>query len=201
MLAISLGSNAAARAATQVCVSVEQKSWYRPVAPPRAPSPAVAPASPPPPASSSFGPLVGERPSPPPPPAPAEVRPRGEAREVDPTLYLKRMIEYEVTHEPGFAAVAQGCQQRLVVELYQLESGWTVFARYADREEKVDRAQLDEFAELAQRLAFALLRNRTVAQTITRENVLRSDSERDLRTVEGSGHLIFGMGTEVRLAQ
>ncbi|HVZ86741.1 MAG TPA: hypothetical protein VHG72_07220, partial [Polyangia bacterium] len=167
---------------------------------------ATAPASPsvpPPPApSSSFGPLVGERPAPPPaPPAPVEARSRGEAREIDPTLYLKRMIEYEVTHEPGFAAVAQGCQQRLVVELYQLESGWTVFARYADREEKVDRAQLDEFAELAQRLAFALLRNRTVAQTITRENVLRSDSERDLRTVEGSGHFIFGMGTEVRLAQ
>ena len=129
------------------------------------------------------------------------VRSRGAPHEIDPTLYLKRMLEYEVTHEPGFAAVDQGCQQQLVVELYQLESGWTVFARFADREEKVDRAQLDEFAELSQRLAFALLRNRTVAQTITRENVLRSDSERDLRTVEGSGHFIFGMGTEVRLAE
>jgi hypothetical protein len=55
--------------------------------------------------------------------------------------------------------------------------------------------------ELAQRLTFALLRGRSVGQTITRENVLRSDSERDLRTVEGTGHFIFGMGTEVRLAQ
>jgi hypothetical protein len=166
-LTICSGSTVA-QAATQVCVSVEQKSWYRP-----APTPSPAP-----------------------PP-----KPQGNARDVDPTLYLKRMLEYEVTHEPGFAAVAGACQPQLVVELYQLESGWTVFARYADREEKVDRAQLDEFAELAQRLASALLRHRTVAQTITRENVLRSDSERNLRTVEGRGHFIFGMGTEVRLAQ
>ena len=182
----------AARAATQVCVSIEQKSWYRPVAPP--PRPDAAPVLP--------IPLPGSEPPPAPKPPGGEgsSKTQSAAHEIDPTLYLKRMIEYEVTHEPGFAAVDQGCQQHLVVELYQLESGWTVFARYADREEKVDRAQLDEFAELAQRLAFALLRNRTVAQTITRENVLRSDSERDLRTVEGSGHLIFGMGTEVRLA-
>jgi hypothetical protein len=110
------------------------------------------------------------------------------------------MLEYEITHEPGFAAVDNGCQQRMVVELYQLESGWTVFARFADREEKVDHVQLDEFVELAQRIAFALLRDRPIGQTITRENVLRSDSEQNLRTVEGSGHFIFGMGTEVRLA-
>jgi hypothetical protein len=153
-------------------------------------------------------PTFGPPPPPVPPPPPPAPPPSGEAakghttaHEIDPTVYLRRMIEYEVTHEPGFAAVSEGCQQRLVVELYQLESGWTVFARYADREEKVDRAQLDEFGELAQRLAYALLRNRTIAQTITRENVLRSDSERDLRTVEGSGHFIFGMGTEVRLAE
>ncbi len=76
-----------------------------------------------------------------------------------------------------------------------------MFARYADREEKVDHAQLDEFNELSQRLVFALLRHRTIGQTITRENVLRSDSERNLRTVEGSRHFIFGMGTEVRLAR
>jgi hypothetical protein len=213
VLAISLLPNAA-RAATQVCVSVEQKSWYRPAAPstPRAaPAPAAsaapaAVASPapnegavPPPPLPTFGPPPTAAP---PPPSNAEggVRTRAAPHEIDPTLYLKRMIEYEVTHEPGFAAVDHGCQQHLVVELYQLESGWTVFARYGDREEKVDRAQLDEFVELAQRLAFALLRNRTVAQTITRENVLRSDSERDLRTVEGSGHFLFGMGTEVRLA-
>ncbi len=196
--AVALGSNVA-EAATRVCVSVEQKSWYRPAA---TPVPRVAPSgaeTPSPPAERSEYALS-------PAPAPSfgaepAAKPRGGAHDIDPPLYLKRMLEYEVTHEPGFAAADEGCQQRLAVELYQLESGWTVFARYADREEKVDRAQLDEFVELAQRLAFALLRGRTVAQTITRENVLRSDSERDLRTVEGSGHFIFGMGTEVRLAE
>jgi len=216
VLAIALPRNAA-RAATQVCVSVEQKSWYRPTlpSPPRA-APAPAPSAAPP-AAAKAGPDGEPVPPPPSPPLPtfgplssgapqpsggeAGGRTRAAAHEIDPTLYLKRMIEYEVTHEPGFAAVDHGCQQRLVVELYQLENGWTVFARYADREEKVDRAELDEFVELAQRLTFALLRNRTVAQTITRENVLRSDSERDLRTVEGSGHFIFGMGTELRLAE
>ena len=196
----------AARAATPVCVSIEQKSWYRPgaaskphAAPPAviAPEPGGEPEPPPPLPIPEPPPSAG----PPQPPSGDAARAHAAPHEIDPTLYLKRMIEYEVTHEPGFAAVDHGCQQHLVVELYQLETGWTVFARYGDREEKVDRAQLDEFAELAQRLAFALLRNRTIGQTITRENVLRSDSERDLRTVEGSGHLIFGMGTAVRLAR
>jgi hypothetical protein len=201
-LAILIWSNAAA-AATRVCVSVQQKSWYR--APPHltaVPSTTegdgpLGPAAPP-----------GAAPVPPPPPtsppsanADAAAHAHAAAHEIDPTLYLKRMLEYEVTHENGFMAVADGCQQHLVVELYQLESGWTVFGHFGEREEKVDRAELDEFVELAQRLAFALLRGRTVGQTITRENVLRSDSERDLRTVEGTGHFIFGMGTEVRLAQ
>ncbi len=177
----------AAHAATQVCVRVEQKSWYRPAPPPAPTAPDASPAG--------QAPAAAEALAVPEPPKPQA------AHEVDPTVYLARMLEYEVTHEPGFAAVAAGCPQQLIVELYQLESGWTVFARYAEREEKVDRAQLDEFAELAQRLVFALLRGRSVAQTITRENVLRSDSERNLRTVEGRGHFIFGMGTEARLAE
>ena len=201
-LAVLIWSNPVG-ATTQVCVSVQQRSWYR--SPPhvavstapdgdRPPGPAVpapppAPASPTPPARES----ARQR--------PAHTRPLTSAR-FDPTLYLKRMLEYEVTHENGFVAVAQEpASSSLVVELYQLESGWTVFGHYGEREEKVDRAELDEFGELAQRLAFALLRGRSVGQTITRENVLRSDSERDLRTVEGTGHFIFGMGTEVRLAQ
>jgi hypothetical protein len=209
-LAVLIWSNPAA-ATTQVCVSVQQKSWYRPP-----PSPHVAvsaapdadrppAAAPPSPASTSTPtsrpPESGAATAGAPAPAPAREREREREREIDPTLYLKRMLEYEVTHENGFVAVAEGCQQRLVVELYQLESGWTVFGHYGEREEKIDRAELDEFGELAQRLAFALLRGRSVGQTITRENVLRSDSERDLRTVEGTGHFIFGMGTEVRLAQ
>jgi hypothetical protein len=205
VLAIVLGSAAVANAATRVCVSVEQKSWYRGAATPGAT--ASSPAGP----ASALGvalptatpgvPAAEPPPPPPPPPPPAKSHASGHEHEIDPTLYLKRMLEYEITHEPGFAAVESGCQQHMIVELYQLESGWTVFARFADREEKVDQAQLDEFVELAQRIAFALLRDRPIGQTITRENVLRSDSEQNLRTVEGSGHFIFGMGTEVRLAE
>ena len=202
VLALVVGSSAVATAATRVCVSVEQKSWYR-----GAPAPAPLPAPLAPPSAPGASPSSTGAPAPPVSaghrrrPRHRRPSPHAAAHEIDPTLYLKRMLEYEITHEPGFAAVEDGCQQRMVVELYQLESGWTVFARFADREEKVDQAQLDEFVELAQRMAFALLRDRPIGQTITRENVLRSDSEQNLRTVEGSGHFIFGMGTEVRLAE
>ena len=203
-LTIVIWSNAAA-ATTRVCVSVQQKSWYRPPPAPRVVAPAAAVIEGPTAAhafreqstaaadaAAAAVPSSGDAPAP---------HHAAQAHEIDPTLYLKRMLEYEVTHENGFLAVNDACQQRLVVELYQLESGWTVFGHYGEREEKIDRAELDEFTELAQRLAFSLLRGRPVGQTITRENVLRSDSERDLRTVEGTGHFIFGMGTEVRLAE
>ncbi|HEY7371583.1 MAG TPA: hypothetical protein VIF57_05340 [Polyangia bacterium] len=223
-------SNVAA-ANTRICVSVQQKSWYKPgswAAPPAAPAP--APSAPPaavgpqqqrsakppqpgfediePPQEAPFGggsARSDARHAAPPPGAGDGVRPPqapAGAHEIDPTLHLRRMLEYEVTHEPGFAAVDERCEQRLTVELYQLESGWTVFARYSgtEREEKVDHAELDEFPQLAQRIAFALLRNRPITQTITRENVLRADSETNLRTIDGTGHLIFGMGTATRIA-
>jgi hypothetical protein len=230
-LAILLWSGAAS-ATTRICVGVQQKSWYKaaPVAaPPRAPAPprpasgdgdhagpatppvatstppvAQAPQGAPPPASLPSTPpqeLPKFYQPPTPPPAPAQAR--ANPHEIDPTLYLKRMLEYEVTHEPGFAAVSDGCTQRITVELYQLESGWTVFARYtgSEKEEKVDHAEVDEFVELAQRIAFSLLRSRPITQTITRENVLRSDSETNLRTIDGTGHFLFGMGTEARVAK
>jgi hypothetical protein len=213
-------SNVAA-ANTRICVSVQQKSWYKPGAsaapPPAKPSASAAPTLGPAPA-----PNAGLRPQPgfegiseeaayggspqaraaPPDAAANAPRPPANLHEIDPTLHLRRMLEYEITHEPGFAAVDERCEQKLVVELYQLESGWTVFARYSgtEREEKVDHAELDEFPQLAQRIAFALLRNRAITQTITRENVLRADSETNLRTIDGTGHLVFGMGTQTRLA-
>jgi hypothetical protein len=196
-----------AHATTLVCVTVEQKSWYK--APPsQASPPAAAPA----PAAAPggvlplpVGPVVGPVPPPAPPPVAEPPRPpeaRANTHEIDPTLYLKRMLEYEVTHEPGFAAVDTGCTQRLTVELYQLQSGWTVFARYSgtEREEKIDHAEIDEFTQLAQRIGFALLRSQPISQTITRENVLRADSEMNLRTINGTGHLLFGMGTAARIA-
>lgn len=40
---------------------------------------------------------------------------------LDPAPYLKRMLGYEITHEPGYAAVANQCQQHLTVELYTLD--------------------------------------------------------------------------------
>ena len=211
-----------ASANTRICVSVQQKSWYK-FGPSAMPLSVVQTASLPKP--SAIGPVqqptgparsgqpgfedVIEPPqdgsavkNAPPAGGPQPPRPPANPHEIDPTLHLKRMLEYEVTHEPGFAAVDDRCEQRLVVELYQLESGWTVFARYSgtEREEKVDHAELDEFSQLAQRIAFSLLRNRPIVQTITRENVLRADSETNLRTIDGTGHLIFGMGTSTRVA-
>jgi len=213
----------AAFANTRICVSVQQKSWYKPAPPPPAqppppPAPVAmpgfepepAPAPPPPPARGKEGApaYVGGAPAwpAPPPPPPGEItvtrrRIQPNPHEIDPTLHLRRMLEYEVTHEPGFVAVEDKCEQRITIELYQLESGWTVFARYSgtEREEKVDHAELDEFAELAQRVVYALLRNKPITHTITRENVLRADSEQNLRTINGTGHLLFGMGTAMRV--
>ena len=123
---------------TRICVTVQQKSWYKPGSSPGA-APAAAPA--PAPIDPEPQPMLG--------PAPSvsvertegeadgpaanqeaplrRARPRANPHEIDPTLHLRRMLEYEVTHEPGFAAVDERCEQRLTVELYQLESGWTVF--------------------------------------------------------------------------
>ncbi len=215
-----------ASANTRICVSVQQKSWYKPgssASPAPAPAaqalPAPKPAPAPAPIEPDSQPMLGPAPAPPPkspgfedvpdtaageaaPKSTRRGRPQSNPHEIDPTLHLRRMLEYEVTHEPGFAAVGERCEQRLTVELYQLESGWTVFGRYSgtEREEKVDHAELDEFAELAQRMVFALLRNKPISHTITRENVLRADSEMNLRTINGTGHLVFGMGTETRVA-
>jgi hypothetical protein len=207
---------------TRICVSVQQKSWYKPVAPVAPPPPAATPPAPPviepaptpPRAKETDMPFGGPTPQgwtvtmPPQMPPPGEqpvrrVRPPANPHEIDPTQHLRRLLEYEVTHEPGFAAVEDRCEQRITVELYQLESGWTVFARYSgtEREEKIDHAELDEFAELAQRIAFALLRNKSITHTITRENVLRADSEQNLRTINGTGHFLFGMGTAIRFAE
>lgn len=122
---------------------------------------------------------------------------------IDPARYLKRMVEYEVTHEVGFKAAdnTRICDQHLTIELYPLRSGWTVFARYSghSREEKVDHVQLDEFVALAQRLGTALLRDKAIHDTMTRQTVLRDDSEGRLRTIEGQGHFVFALGTQLRV--
>lgn len=113
---------------------------------------------------------------------------------IDPARYLDRMVRYEVTHEIGYEAVAKGCAARIIIELYPLRDGWTVFAQYKGnyrREEKVDQVQLDEFVPLARRIARSLLRDIPVSDSLTRETVLRADSETDLRTIDGSGHFVL----------
>ena len=132
------------------------------------------------------------------------MRPPANPHEIDPTLHLRRMLEYEVTHEPGFAAVDDRCEQRITVELYQLESGWTVFARYSgtEREEKIDHAELDEFAELAQRIAFALLRNQLDhPHHHPRERAARRQRDKTCARSTAPATSLFGMGTAMRVAE
>ena len=125
---------------------------------------------------------------------------RGDPYRVDPARYLERLVRYEVTHDVGFEAVDTGCAEQLRVELYPLGEGWTVFARYSGhaREEKVDQVNLDEFGPLAERLTRALLWDTPITEVINRTNVLRADSQTDLRRIRGEGHFVLALGTQVR---
>lgn len=116
---------------------------------------------------------------------------------LEPSAYLRRLLEYQVTHTDGYEAEQEGCAEHLRVQLYPLEVGYTVFARYSgtSREEKVDDAAMDEFRALAQRLASALLGDEPIESTLTRRTVLRSDSEGDLRRIHGDRQFLFGLGT------
>jgi len=198
----------AAHASVTVCIDVQVKSWVREApeaAPaPEAPKPAPAPAGSAPPEKPVVDPLrdfygpaieATKKTDAAPPPKPVH--------ELDPAAYLGRLLEYEVTHAEGFVATKRLCSQRMVVELYPLSAGWTVFARYTGtgREEKVDSVELDEFEALAQRIARSLLEDRPIVETITRENVLRSDSARATRTVRGRNHAAFAMGTALRVGE
>jgi hypothetical protein len=122
---------------------------------------------------------------------------------IDPERYLRRLVEYQVAHHPRYDAVQTGCKERLTVELYALDRGWTVFARFSEfaREEKVDRVLLDEFGALADRLTRALLADTSVQDTLDRENVLRADSEEHIRRVGGQSHFQLAMGTALRVGR
>ncbi len=123
-----------------------------------------------------------------------------ETSEPSPEGYLRRMIEYEVTHKPGFEAVATGCSQRISVELYPIRGGYTVFARYTGygREERVNAVSMQEFPQLAGRIVKALLEDRPISETVSRQDVLRADSEGRLRKVDVQGHALFALGTTFR---
>jgi hypothetical protein len=219
-----------ARATTLVCVEVREKAWSDEQLPPgsdstgaRAERKEVTPGLPeerslspgvgarrselvqkadagPSAAKASNEPAVGR--------TTTQVEP-GSARPFDdesaafsPQGYLKRMLEYEITHRSGYETVASGCSQRVVVELYPIKDGYTVFARYTgfEREEKVDFVVVQEFPKLASRIARALLENRAISETVSRQDVLRADNEGRLRTVGVQGHILFGLGTTLRLA-
>ena len=118
----------------------------------------------------------------------------------DPISYLKRLVEYFVTHERGFVAVESGCQEHLDVELYPLQHGWTVFARYSGtgREERVDYLFSDELSQFAERAVLALLYDKPINATILRDTVLRADSKRATQRIRGTNHFLMGLGTELR---
>ena len=218
-----------AAAEVTVCVNVTTKTWSKdqgaaaPAKPAETkpppveqkPPPGAAPKKAVLPAREGIAWNVGEdeaAPSPAQPAAPpaaveprvtwqAGAEPRREAHdEFDAAAFLERMIEYEVTHEVGFAAVEKGCLERITVELYPLEDGWTVFARYSgnQREEKVDSVSVGELTVLAQRMTRALLRDVPVTETITRRSVLAADTEHRLRTIGVKGHVLFALGTALR---
>ena len=182
-------------AATQtVCVDVQVKSWNAGAEDPEAAAPedkvdaALATAK------EDLEPLGTELVRSPATAAAAIIAEVDDPYAIDPARYLDRMVRYEVTHEVGYEAVDKGCAAKIIIELYPLRDGWTVFARYEGnyrREEKVDQVQLDEFVPLSRRIVRSLLRDVPVSDSLTRETVLRADSETDLRTIDGSGHFVL----------
>lgn len=122
--------------------------------------------------------------------------PRGQT----PLAYLKRLLEHFITHQSGYEAAAEDCQEHLRVELYPLAEGWTVFARYSGtgREERVDRLYTTELSQFAERAVLALLKDVPISATINRENVLRADSDKSAQRIKGSHHFVLGLGTQVR---
>lgn len=117
-----------------------------------------------------------------------------------PEVYLKRLLEHFVTHEPGYVSVGQDCQQHLQVELYPLSEGWTAFARFSQngREERVDHLFPDELSQFAERSVTALLRDVPISTTILRDTVLRADSMQSVQTVKGTHHFEVALGTQMR---
>ncbi|MBW2731374.1 MAG: hypothetical protein JRH20_03215 [Deltaproteobacteria bacterium] len=117
-----------------------------------------------------------------------------------PVTYLERLLEHFVTHEGGFTAAKQKCEQTLRVELYPLREGWTAFARYTGhgREEWVEQLLPDELSQFAERAVQALLHNQPISTTIKRDTVLRADTRIPKRWIGGTHHLAISLGTQLR---
>ncbi len=117
-----------------------------------------------------------------------------------PVVYLKRLFEHFITHQKGYEAVQEKCDERIRVELYPLAEGWTAFARYTanGREERSDQLFADEISQFAERAVHALLRDVPISDTIKRDNVLKSDSMKSVRRIKGTNHFVIGLGTQLR---
>ncbi len=117
-----------------------------------------------------------------------------------PEVYLKRLIEHFVTHNPGHEAADTDCQETIRAELYPLAEGWTVFTRYSEngREERVDQLRATELSQFAERAVTALLNDVPISATILRDTVLTSDSEKSVQRIKGTNHFVFGLGTQIR---
>ena len=117
-----------------------------------------------------------------------------------PVVYLKRLFEHFITHEKGYEAVQEKCDERIRVELYPLAEGWTAFARYTQngREERADQLFANEISQFAERAVHALLRDVPISATIKRDNVLKSDSMKSVQRIKGTNHFVIGLGTQIR---
>lgn len=120
-----------------------------------------------------------------------------------PVVYLKRLFEHFITHEKGYEAVQEKCDERIRVELYPLAEGWTAFARYTQngREERADQLFANEISQFAERAVHALLRDVPISDTIMRDNVLMSDSMKSVQRIKGTNHFVLGLGTQLRGGQ
>ena len=120
-----------------------------------------------------------------------------------PVVYLKRLFEHFITHEKGYEAVQDKCDERIRVELYPLAEGWTAFARYTQngREERADQLFANEISQFAERAVHALLRDVPISATIKRDNVLKSDSMKSVQRIKGTNHFVLGLGTQLRGGQ
>lgn len=120
-----------------------------------------------------------------------------------PAAYLRRLVEHYVTHAKGFVAATDRCDERITIEMYPIKGGWTVFARNSKRarEEKVDLVSYEELTRLAERVVIALLQGRHIATTANLRTVLKADSIRAYRTIKGSHHFTFTLGTAFKVGK
>ncbi len=138
--------------------------------------------------------------TPAPPPGSDENEPPAHPHDQTSILYLKRLMEHYVTHQPGYIAVETSCKETIRVELYPLTQGWTVFVRYSGtgREERVDALFPDELSQFAERAVLAVLNDVSISETINRENVLKADSMRSVQRIRGTNHFVLSVGTQLR---